>query len=63
MKVGDKVRFLKPVGVSIKPHMVGIVQEIRGDVLIVDWPRADIAIPGRDAEWSMFSFEQPELVE
>ena len=63
MKVGDKVRFLKPMGAFVKPHMVGTIREIRGDVLVVDWSRADIAIPGRDAEWSMFSFEQPELVE
>ena len=61
MKVGDKVRFLKPVGVSIKPHMVGIVQEIRGDVLIVDWPK-DAVEGERNTGWAMFQFEQPELV-
>ena len=63
MNVGDKVRFRKPTGAFIKPHMVGIVREIRGDVLIVDWPRADIKGSERNTGWSMFFSEQPEHTE
>lgn len=61
ISVGDKVAFRKPLG-SVKPHMIGVVTEIRGDALVVDWLDGCGPKNERSTRWVMFPFEQPEKV-
>ncbi len=62
MKIGDKVRFRKPVAPTIKTDMIGLIKDIRGDVLVVEFRRDQIPEDERNTDWPMFLFEDPEVV-